>query len=82
MEAVDAAQVLSGPVSSAQALAPIASGVLLSVAHGRGVFVSFDGGAYLFKAMGQFLRDGYGGTAAVPVPGPDHLVVVSPYSGS
>ena len=82
VEAVDAAQVLSGPVSSAQALAPIASGVLLSVAHGRGVFVSFEGGAYLFKAMGQFLRDGYGGTAAVPVPGPDHLVVVSPYSGS
>jgi MBG domain (YGX type) len=82
VEAADTARALSGPVNFAQVSAPIASGVLLGRARGHGVFVSYDGDAYLFKAMGQLVRDGYGGTAAVPVPGPDHLVVISSYSGS
>ena len=37
---------------------------------------------YLFKTMAQLANDGYGGTAAVPVPGTRGLSVVSPYSGS
>ena len=68
-------------VTSAETAAPIASGALLSVAGGNGVFVSYNGDAYPFKTMAQVLRDGYGGTAAVPVPGTGALTVLSHYSG-
>jgi hypothetical protein len=81
-QAADPAQVLRATVSTAQVAAPVASGVLLSTAGGRGVFVSYQGEAYQFKTLAQLARDGYGGTAAVPVPGPDDVAVVFPYSGS
>jgi hypothetical protein len=45
------------------------------------VYVSYQGVLYLFKAKAQVANDGYGGTAAVPVPGTGGLSVVSPYSG-
>ena len=58
----------------------IASGALLS-APGK-VYVSYSGALYPFKTSAQLDRDGYGGTAAVPVPGTGGLGVVSSYSGS
>jgi sugar lactone lactonase YvrE len=81
VERADRAQVLAGAVGAAQASGPIASGVLLSLAEGHGVFVSYGGQAYLFKTEAQLKAGGYGGTAAVPVPGTGHLDVVLTYSG-
>jgi sugar lactone lactonase YvrE len=82
VEQADTARVLRGTVTFAQTSAPIAGGVLLSVAGGHGVFVSYNGDVYLFKTKAQLAKDGYGGTAAVPVPGQGRLASVSPYSGS
>jgi hypothetical protein len=77
----DPAKALPARVTSAETAAPIASGALISVAGGKGVFVSYNGDAFPFKSMGQVLRDGYGGTAAVPVPGTGLLTVLSHYAG-
>ncbi len=63
----DQALMLHGSVGSAATRAAIASGVLLS-APGR-VYVSYQGALYRFKTTAQLASDGYGGTAAVPVPG-------------
>ena len=81
VQKADPAKALPARVTSAETAAPIASGALLSVAGGNGVFVSYNGDAYLFKTLAQVLRDGYGGTAAVPVPGTGPLTVLSHYSG-
>ena len=80
MEEADKAQVLAGAVSSAQTRATVANGVLLS-ASGL-VYVSYDGDLWPFKSEGQLLADGYGGCAAVPVPGSGSVSVISEYSGS
>ncbi len=76
----DKAKVVSGTVSSAKINAGIASGVELS-APGK-VYVSYQGDLYPFKSVTQLRDDGYGGTAAVPVPGNGGLTVVNHYSGS
>ena len=76
----DKAQVLSGRVTSAQDNAGIAGGVELS-APGR-VYITYQGNLYPFKSISQLHSDGYGGTAAVQVPGTAGLSVVSSYSGS
>ena len=71
---------LSGRVTSAQDNAGIAGGVELS-APGR-VYITYQGKLYPFKSISQLHSDGYGGTAAVQVPGTAGLSVVSSYSGS
>jgi hypothetical protein len=40
------------------------------------------GNLFPFEAMAQLTADGYGGAAAVPVPGTAGLSVAYPYSGS
>jgi hypothetical protein len=82
VRAADRAKVLSGTVTSAMTSAPVASGVLLSAAGDGKVFVTYQGDAYLLKTLSQLTRDGYGGTAAVAVPGTDRLTAYSTYSGS
>jgi hypothetical protein len=77
---VDKAQVLSGHVGGAQENAGIAGGVELSV-PGR-VYVTYQGNLYPFKSISQLRADGYGGTAAVQVPGAAGLPVIGSYSGS
>jgi hypothetical protein len=54
--------------------------VLLS-APGR-VYVSYEGELWTFKSPSQLASDGYGGTAAVPVPTRSGLTVVGTYGGS
>ena len=76
----DRAQVLSGAVSSSLTSDSVASGVLLS-ASGP-VYVSYRGELFIFKSLAQLYADGYGGTAAVPVPGTGGLPVVVGYAGS
>ncbi len=76
----DKARALSVPVTTAQEGAGIASGVELSVS-GR-VYVTYQGNLYPFKSISQLRADGYGGTAAVQVPGTAGLPVVAGYSGS
>ncbi len=77
---IDKAQVLSGRVTRAQLGAGIASGVEVS-ASGR-VYVTYQGSLYAFKSLTQLRMDGYGGTAAVQVPGAAVLPLVAGYSGS
>ena len=79
LQKVDKAVVLSGSVGSAQENAGIASGVELSAPGG--VYVSYQGKLYPFKSVGQLKSDGYGGTAAVHVPGTAGLPIAA-YSGS
>jgi hypothetical protein len=76
----DKARVPSGHVTTAQENAGIASGVELS-APGR-VYLTYQGNLYPFKSISQLRADGYGGTAAVQVPGTAGLPVVASYSGS
>ena len=45
------------------------------------VYVSYQGDLYLFKAKAQLAEDGYGGTAAVPVPGTGGLNVFTVLQG-
>ena len=80
VQKADKAKVLTGSVGVGQTSTAIASGVLLS-APGT-VYASYSGALYPFKTMAQLDRDGYGGTAAVPVSGTGGLGVVSSYSGS
>lgn len=65
----DKAVALEGGVTSADLGATLASGTLLTTGHG--VYVAYDGALSQFKAMPQLRRNGYGGTAAVPVPATD-----------
>ncbi len=71
---------LQGSVPSADTAAPIANGVVLSVAGP--VYVSYQGELYPFKTKAQLANSGYGGTPAVPAPHTGGLPVVFPYSGS
>lgn len=81
LRVTDTAKVLKGTVSSSETGASLADGVLLSC-HANTVYVSYHGNLFPFKAMAQLTTDGYGGTAAVPVPGTGGLPVAYPYSGS
>jgi hypothetical protein len=74
------AQELQGSVGPGATGAPIANGVLLSVA-GQ-VYVSYQGDVLPFKTATQLANDGYGGTPAVPAPHTGGLTIVFPYSGS
>jgi hypothetical protein len=76
----DEAKVLVGTVTQAQQEATMANGVLLSTSGL--VYVSYRGDLWPFKSQDQLLSDGYGGTAAVPVPGTSGVGVVTTYSGS
>jgi hypothetical protein len=67
LRTTDAAAALTGTVGQAETDAPLASGVLLSVA-GQGVYVTYQGQLFPFSSMAQLAAEGYGGTAAVPVP--------------
>ena len=67
IEAADKALPLFGNVAQADIGATPASGVVVSTEQG-GVYVSYDGSMQEFASMSQFLSEGYGGTAAVPVP--------------
>ncbi len=80
VQTADQADVLKGSVGATLKGAAVASGALLS-APGT-VYVSYAGALYPFKTSAQVGRDGYGGTAAVPVPGTGAVGVVSSYSGS
>ena len=71
---------LQGSVTSADTGAPIANGVVLSVAGP--VYSSYSGDLYPFKTVAQLANAGYGGTPAVPAPHTGGLTVVFPYSGS
>ena len=71
---------LQGSVPPAATAAPIADGVVLSVAGP--VYVSYHGELYPFKTKAQLAASGYGGTPAVPAPHTGGLTVVFPYSGS
>ena len=71
---------LQGSVPSADTGAPMANGVVLSVAGP--VYVSYVGELYPFKTTTQLANTGYGGTPAVPAPHTGGLTVVFPYSGS
>jgi YVTN family beta-propeller protein len=71
---------LQGSVSSADTGAPMANGIVLSVAGP--VYVSYLGELYPFKTKAQLASSGYGGTPAVPAPHTGGLTVVFPYSGS
>ena len=77
----DTALPLVGTVTTALVSATPADGALLGVDGGE-VYVSYQDQVFGFKTMPQLLADGYGGTAAVPVPGTGGLPVVFPYSGS
>jgi len=77
LQGTDAAQVLEGTVNSLETGASLANGV-----HTKGVYVSYQGDLFPFKAMAQLTSDGYGGTAALPVPGTWGLPIAYPYSGS
>jgi hypothetical protein len=75
----DRAMVLHADVTAAQRGATVANGVLLSTSGL--VYVSYEGYFWPFRSGAQLVSDGYGGTAAVPVPavpGPD---VITAYSG-
>ena len=76
----DRAKALTGAISAAQVSATVANGVLLS-ASGL-VYLSYAGALWPFKSEPQLVADGYGGCAAVPVPGSGGLSVVTTYSGS
>lgn len=79
VKTADKAKALSGTVSTAQKSGTIAGGVVLSA---RGpVYVSYEGELWPFKSMAQLATDGYGGTAAVPVPGSGGIAVGT-YGGS
>jgi hypothetical protein len=71
---------LQGPLPPGATAAPIADGVVLSVAGP--VYVSYHGELYPFKTKAQLAASGYGGTPAVPAPHTGGLTVVFPYSGS
>jgi hypothetical protein len=77
---LDKAVPQAGSVTAAQQSASLASGVLVS-ASGV-VYVSYQGQLWPFKSPAQLAADGYGGTAAVPVPGHPSVTTVSAYSGS
>ena len=64
--------------------ASIASGALLSLitTTTATVYVSYVGNVFPFKTSNQLKTDGYGGTAAVPVPNLGGLPVVSSYTSS
>ena len=70
---------LTGSVTSTQTGASIASGVLLSLISTTTatVYVSFVGNVFPFRTPTQLKNDGYGGTAAVPVPNLGGLGVVA-----
>jgi hypothetical protein len=70
---------LSGTVTATQTGAHIASGALLSViaTSTATVYVSFVGNIFPFRTPTQLKNDGYGGTAAVPVPNVGGLPVVT-----
>jgi hypothetical protein len=80
LERTDKARAPAGAVSWAQTNAPVANGVLFS--SSGVVYVSYNADLWPFKSESQLLADGYGGTAAVPVPGTGHLSVVTGYSGA
>ena len=67
LRATDDAAVLTGTVGQTETSAPLASGVLLSVDR-QGVYVTYQGQLFPFSSMAQLAAEGYGGTAAVPVP--------------
>ena len=69
---------LQGSVPAADTGAPMANGVVLSVAGP--VYVSYVGELYPFKTTTQLDNTGYGGTPAVPAPHTGGLTVVFPYS--
>ena len=45
------------------------------------MYVSYHGQLFIFKSIAQLVGDGYGGSAAVPVPGTAGLPVVIGYAG-
>ena len=76
---------LTGTISSTQTSAAIASGVLLSgvwTTPDATVYTTFVGNAFPFKTENQLMKDGYGGTAAVPIPNIGGLSIVANYTGS
>ena len=76
---------LTGTITSTQTSAAIASGVLLSgifTTPYATVYVSFVGNVFPFKTQNQLKNDGYGGTAAVPIPNLGGLSSVNNYTAS
>ncbi len=78
LRAVDKAEPLSGTIGPP--VAPLADGVVLNV-QDVGVCVTYRGRLFPFRSMTQLLAEGYGGTAAVSVPGVSGLGLVQQYSG-
>ncbi len=81
----DPAQSRAGTVTATETRAKVASGVLLvhpGPARTWAVSVTYNGALYPFATAAQLAADGYGGTAAVPVPGTGGLPTDFPYSGS
>ena len=69
---------LQGSVPPADTGAPMADGVVLSVAGP--VYVTYVGKVYPFKTTAQLANTGYGGTPAIPAPHTGGLPVVFPYA--
>lgn len=80
IKVTDKATTLSGTVSTTLTGATLTNGVLLSI--GGQVYVTYLGYAWPFKAMAQLKKDGYGGTAAVPVHALSGVSAVTTYTGS
>jgi hypothetical protein len=80
----NSATALTGSISSTETGHAIASGVLLSgiFTSPATVYVSNVGVVFPFKTLNQLMKDGYGGTAAVPVPNLGGLSSVNGYTGS
>ena len=75
---------LTGTITATQTGASMASGMLLSLitTTTATVYVSYVGNVFPFKTSNQLKTDGYGGTAAVPVPNLGGLPVVTGTTGS
>jgi hypothetical protein len=73
----DPAQPITGTPGSAAA--PLADGVVLSV-RDAGAYVTYHGWLFPFRSMAQLFAAGYGGTAAVAVPGLGDLPLVHQYA--
>jgi hypothetical protein len=78
LQEADPAEPLTGTLGPA--VAPLADGLVLSVPNG-GVFVTYHGRVFPFRSPVQLSDEGYGGTAAVLVPGLGGLGLVMQYTG-
>ena len=81
VQKADPAQVLQARLSAAETAAPVASGVLISVAGGQGVFVSYKGDVYPFKTIAQLAGTVTGAPPPYRSPAPETCRSCAPTRG-